>query len=327
MCLYPKLIMNRKYMINKKNGGNIPECKDERTKWIPVGCGKCIECLKQKKRAWQIRMSEEIKVNKNGKFVTLTFSEESLIKLESLIDTKDIYLKYNEVARIAVRRFLERWRKKYKKSVRHWLVTELGHTGTERIHLHGILFTDMSNKEITDIWQYGFIWFGQYVNEKTINYIIKYINKQDKDHPNYIPRILTSAGIGSNYIKSENAKLNMFKENETREYYTTRTGHRINLPIYYRNNLYSEEERETLWTEKLDKQKRYVCGEEIDISDNEIQYEKIREFYRHKNKRLGYGDDILKWDEKQYKNNQKRLKLKNKLLKEAKKETNSKINN
>ena len=48
MCLFPKLIINKKYTITKKNGGIIPEMKDERVKYVPVGCGKCIECLKKK---------------------------------------------------------------------------------------------------------------------------------------------------------------------------------------------------------------------------------------------------------------------------------------
>ena len=30
MCLYPKLIKNRKYIANKKNGGNIPPVSDLR---------------------------------------------------------------------------------------------------------------------------------------------------------------------------------------------------------------------------------------------------------------------------------------------------------
>ena len=50
MCLYPKLIKNRKYMPNKKNGGNVPEVQDDRVLYVPVGCGNCIECKRQKKR-------------------------------------------------------------------------------------------------------------------------------------------------------------------------------------------------------------------------------------------------------------------------------------
>ena len=44
MCLYPRLIKNRKYIANKKNGGNIPPVSDLRVLVVPVGCGKCIEC-------------------------------------------------------------------------------------------------------------------------------------------------------------------------------------------------------------------------------------------------------------------------------------------
>jgi hypothetical protein len=48
MCLYPKFIRNRKYTVTKKNGGNVPEVKDKRALMVPVGCGKCMECKKQK---------------------------------------------------------------------------------------------------------------------------------------------------------------------------------------------------------------------------------------------------------------------------------------
>ena len=34
MCLYPKLIKNKKYMSNKKNGGVIPAVSDERTLFV-----------------------------------------------------------------------------------------------------------------------------------------------------------------------------------------------------------------------------------------------------------------------------------------------------
>ena len=47
-------------------------------------------------------------------------------------------------------------RKRTKKSIRHWLVTELGHEGTERIHLHGIIFTEEPEIIETD-WKYGYL--------------------------------------------------------------------------------------------------------------------------------------------------------------------------
>lgn len=174
MCLYPKLIKNPKYRANKKNGGRVPPISDKRAEMVPIGCGKCIECRKQKAREWQIRMAEEIKLNKNGKFVTLTFSNESLIELKNALDIKidatnektREQVTENAIATLAVRRFLERWRRKYKKSVRHWLVTELGHENTKRIHLHGIIWTDEPTEVIEERWGYGHIWVGDYVNAK-----------------------------------------------------------------------------------------------------------------------------------------------------------------
>ena len=114
MCLYPRLIQNKKYIKNKKNKGNIPKINDKRALLVPVGCGKCMECKKQKSRNWQVRLHEEIKSNKNGVFVTLTFNTEALKKLSKEINANGYELD-NQITKLAVRRFLERWRKKHKK--------------------------------------------------------------------------------------------------------------------------------------------------------------------------------------------------------------------
>ena len=61
MCLYPTLIKNKRYLPNKKNGGLVPRCDDDRKLLVPIGCGKCIECAKKKQREWQVRLLEDIK--------------------------------------------------------------------------------------------------------------------------------------------------------------------------------------------------------------------------------------------------------------------------
>jgi len=315
MCLYPKLIKNRKYVSNKKNGGNIPPVTDQRVLLVPVGCGKCIECKKQKAREWQVRLTEEIRNDNTGKFVTLTFSNESIKELTKEINGVEGYNLDNEIATLATRRFLERWRKKYKKSIKHWLITELGGNGTENIHMHGILWTTEKAEEINKIWKYGFTWIGDrnnggYVNEKTINYTTKYVNKTDFKHKEYNSKILTSPGIGKNYINRNDSNKNKYKKKETKETYTTKQGIKIALPIYYRNKIYTEEEKEKLWLEKLDKEIRYVCGEKIDVSKNDNEYFKTLEYYRQKNKRLGYGDDSINWERKRYENEKRNLKTK-----------------
>ena len=90
----------------------------------------------------------------------------------------------NEIIKLATRRFLERWRTKTGKSVKHWLVSELGGNGTENIHLHGFIWTDEKHL-IQDTWKYGYTYTGEWVNEQTVNYCVKYVMKMDKKHKEY----------------------------------------------------------------------------------------------------------------------------------------------
>lgn len=297
MCLYPKLILNRKYLPNKSNGMNPPECKDERTKYVPVGCGKCMECRKMKQREWSVRLNEEIKHNK-GLFTTLTFSNESIYKLGNNVSLSG-YERDNYICKYAIRHFLERHRAKTGKSIRHWAITELGHEGSENVHIHGIFF-NCSEEDIKNSWNYGFIHVGEYVDASTVNYITKYVTKVDKEHEYYIPRILCSKGIGKGYLKSYNSKSNKYKGKDTKTTYTTSQGLKLALPIYYRNHLYNDEQKESLWLNLLDKNERYVNGQKVDVSINTDNYYKLLEFERVKNKNLGFGDDVINWEKKIY---------------------------
>lgn len=338
MCLYPRLILNKKYLPNSKNKYNPPTIKDERTRYVPIGCGKCMECMKQNARQWQVRLHEELRTGGNVYFVTLSFSDKSLYELETeyieqrtaeIISLQDQgenpsdelpqgYELDNIIATLATRRFLERWRKQFKRSVKHWFVTELGSKNTERIHIHGLIWCNIADK-IGDIWKYGNVWIGSYVNEKTINYIVKYIYKTDNKHKYYKPKVLTSPGIGSNYIKRPDSKLNKFKGEDTNETYITRSRLKLPLPIYYRNKIYTEEEKEELWLNLLDKEKRYVNGIEVDVSENENDYWKLLKQHRKLNKILGYNDDSEDWDRKKYEQQLRNLKRLQRIEKNKKK--------
>lgn len=328
MCLYPKLIKNPKYKVNKKNGGNIPPMIDPRVAYVPIGCQKCIECKKKLKREWLTRLLEEVKHDNIGTFVTLTLSNESykyIAEKYNYIDKMKGYALDNQIITKATRLFLENWRAKYKKSIKHWLISELGHNGTENIHLHGILWTKNID-EIKKIWIWGFAWTGytkdekivNYINEKTVNYITKYMMKVDTKNKEYKPIVLTSSGIGNSYTKTHNSKLNKYLENKTKETYICRNGTRTALPIYYRNKIYSEEQREKLWIEKLNKNTRYVLGKKIDISKNEDEYNAILKEAQKLNKELGYSDNNITWEQKEYENMMRQLKNEER-IKKAKK--------
>lgn len=302
MCLYPRLILNPKYIGNKKNKFTPPELKDVRKKYISIGCGKCIECLNKKRRDWIIRLTEENKQN-NTYFCTLTFNDESL---EKLIEYNDGDTDANEIAKSAIRLFTERYRKKYKKALKHWFITELGKK-EKRIHLHGFCWTDVNEKELDKFWGYGYTLFKRANSEKAIKYCLKYVTKNEENHE---PKILASKGIGKSYIKSPAGILNKYNGKTTREYYIL-NGKKKQLPVYYRNLLYSDEEKENLWGFKLDKKIRWIDGEKIDISTTEG----LKNFYnklkaaQDKYEKLGFKID-QEWNKKIYRQTNNKLNKK-----------------
>lgn len=302
MCLYPKFIINKAY--SKQKYLAIGCTQDERKKYVPVGCGNCYECRKQKAQQWRVRLIEELKVHKHAYFVTLTFTNEALKEIAKSLDMYETDT--NAAATLAVRRFLERWRKKHKKSIKHWLITELGHEGTERIHLHGVLFSEeeITNEKLYEFWKYGKCDTGQYCNIRSINYIIKYVTKIDKDHKTFKPIILCSAGLGENFVHTRTA-INTYKyrPKNSAEYYTLPNGAKVALPIYYRNKLYSEKERADLWTDRLDKGVIYVNGikiRNVQTEEGQKAYYKTLESMQKWNENIGYGNTSKEWQKEQY---------------------------
>lgn len=315
MCLYPTVIENKKYKMTKKNGGKVPIMKDIRVKYVPVACQKCMECRTAKAREWRVRLTEEIRTHNKAYFVTWTFSDEALEDIYTANERAHHLTGYdldNELATYAVRHYLENWRSKHKKSVKHWIITELGQKATERIHLHGLIFTDIDKQEIIDRWTYGHVFIGDYVNEKTINYITKYVSKADQLHKEYKPKIFASPGLGANYIKREK-RLNKFNGKKTIEYYRTSSGHKLSLPIYYRNLLYTEEQKEELWLYKLDKEVRYINGIKIDVSQNEDVYYSRLETERKQNTWLGYETNSINWERRYYERQRRNLNKRKKM--------------
>lgn len=281
------MIRNPKYKPNKKNGGKAPKPSRYEVQYIPIGCGNCIECRKKKQREWRVRLLQEHKDDPTGIFVTLTFSEEKLNELIEEIKTEEA----NEIARIAIRRFLENWRSNNKKSVKHWLIPELGHRNTERLHIHGIIYTE-NKEEIQKRWTYGIADTGYSMNEKCINYVVKYITKEDGDHKGFRGKIFPSPGLGKGYLKTYDFKKNKYKGEETDETYKLNNGQKIGLPTYYRNKAYTEEEKEKLWMEKVDKQEIYVMGQKIKNIDTEKGKKELEEaikYARKISKEAGYG--------------------------------------
>ena len=73
----------------------------------------------------------------------------------------------------------------------------------------------------------------------------------------------------------------------------------MNIPNYYKNKYFTDEEREQKWIELLNKEKRYVLGREIDIRNGMEEYISHLKAAQEKNNSLGYGNRN-NWRRKQY---------------------------
>lgn len=296
MCIAGRVMKNPRYTKTKKNEGVIPPCFDERLKWIEIPCGVCAECRKKKASDWQIRLQEEYKTQRKGQFVTLTISDEQGETIAKEIGTKDS----KAIATIMVARFRERWRKKYKTSPRHWLITELGHSGeykdskgrtrekTERLHLHGIIFEEewkfgemhklneynknspRTASELEKIWKYGLVSVGySEVNERMITYVTKYITKIDNEHKGYYGTILTSPGMGKGYVDAPiNKNRHKWNGRKTEKKYKRNDGVEKAMPTYIKNKLWDTKEREMLRRWQMDEEETWVAGYKIDAWDS-----------------------------------------------------------
>ncbi|WGL30945.1 replication initiator protein [Dipodfec virus UOA04_Rod_565] len=296
MCLYPKLVQNPRYKPNKKNGGVVPECDDVRKMTIPAECGRCAECRKKKVREWRIRIEWENKTNPDPVYyVTFSFSEEAL---------DDMPNDANVAAERAVRKWVYRCVKATGKSPKYWLCPELGPNNTERLHLHGVIWTKYP--EHLEKWGYGNVKVEK-CTEDTVGYCTKYILKPDEIHPEFFAKMICSKGIGKGFLKSEDAQQLIRKKDEDKEFLRTKTGKKINVPQYWRRQLFSDETLENKWIRKLDKEVMYVNGEKLPVSNTEewAYFIEAQEEERRRTERLGYPK--FPWNKKNYMETRKKV--------------------
>lgn len=211
--------------------------------YLEVPCGYCHSCQKSTNNQYRIRLMYECRrwPPNTCLFVTLTFDDDNL---------KNFSKDYNK----AVRLFLDRLRKDYGKQIRHWFVCEFG-TLHGRPHYHGILFNvpqELIDSYDSDVpghhpllasrWKYGFVFVG-YVSDETCSYITKYVTKSINGD-NIRPRIITSHGIGENYLQTEEAQLHRF--GGKLQPLMTLNGYPQAMPRYYYNKIFSDIDRQNM---------------------------------------------------------------------------------
>ena len=234
MCLCPITIVNPHWKKVWQEQGRYDPTSAELEYyplWMKVPCGKCHECRRSRGSGWRTRLIHEIDLgtHKNAYFVTFTIAPKYY---DEFVKTPEKY----------VRRFLENYRKRVGKSLRHWFVTELGEN-TARLHLHGIVFDcRVSVDELQRLWRYGFSYIG-WCDGRTASYVVKYVTKENPHCPDYCPRVFASPGLGLEYTLSPESHRFHAENRDSKGYGFTwycvnrQRGFKMAMPRYYRERI------------------------------------------------------------------------------------------
>lgn len=202
---------------------------------ITVPCGKCIECLKKRRKDWVFRMLQELKHANNAYFVTLTYAPEHLPT-------------NNELSKTDVQAFLKRLRhlfpsgySKVSPRFKYYVVGEYG-TEFDRSHYHAIMFNlppDLNHEKILNqAWNKGFVHASPDVNIKSISYTLGYIiNEPTKEYEVTRPFAMMSLkpAIGFDYVE----KMRKY-HTKGRIFHGKMDGQNVGLPRYYRDKIFTK---------------------------------------------------------------------------------------
>lgn len=210
---------------------------------IPVPCGKCPECVKSKINSWTFRIDKEIEVSTNPLFVTLTYNDENVPKVVDE-DTGEIL---QTLRKRDVQLFLKRLRKSYakfsSKQIRYYLVGEYG-SKSRRPHYHAIILNLDKPELIQSAWGLGFD-KSPMLRTGGISYVLKYISKprapKDARQPEFS---LMSKGLGANYLTPR--VVSYHRNNLATCYVSPKPRVRMAMPKYYKEKLYTEDERKAV---------------------------------------------------------------------------------
>lgn len=211
-------------------------------------------------------------------FVTLTYNTDSVPLTAS---------GHMSLEKKHLQGFFKRLRNHQDTPIRYYAVGEYG-SKTNRPHYHIIVFglqdaklihqdakrRYFRSRSVEKAWPYGGVDIGL-VSGESIAYTTKYINK-----PGRIPLYkgddrlrefsLMSKGLGKSYLESD--AVTSFHAKDISRMYVQKDGYKIAMPRYYREKLYSEEQRD---------EQKYIAAQKQRELDEKRRYD----YYN------AYGDD------------------------------------
>lgn len=260
---------------DKKRGGT-----------LAAPCGKCPACRLRRIQSWVFRLRQEEKIHETALFVTLTYSPENV----PLTSNRFMDLRPNDLTL-----FWKRLRRYTGcKTIKYYAVGEYGGK-TRRPHYHAIIY-DVDYNDIVKAWTLGHIHVGT-VTDDSIAYTAKYMYK-----PKTVPAHANDDRTPEFSRMSKNMGLNYLSQS-IRNYYETTQNSFITLPggaiqalpRYYRDRLFTPEERDHI-NAKAEPSNRYrleLAIREAGGADNYFRnhhamvVSELRKFNNEKNKRDG----------------------------------------
>lgn len=294
-CLSPKIIINPHYIklcnisINSRDQTKMFAHRLYGTRpdfLITIPCGRCRSCMRKRAFDWLYRLSCEHYHALDLGFQPMTLDLDVAPEYyDDLCKNPSIYL----------RRFTDLVRKTIGKSMRYMFISEYGKKHG-RWHLHGMVF-NLQPSEMSFVlgcWRYGRSVSKVIYSIGGYDYRVKYIFKdffdgrRDFFRKKFTPteyaarpgRVWCSPGIGLGYFTPEvikSLRCNDYITAIVRDY----KGRTRYLPRYFRDKVFSDEERYTLKRvfQFESVQHPFSCGYRLFLNDyhNYSNYASVRE--------------------------------------------------
>lgn len=210
-----------------------------------VPCGRCPDCLGRRVSGWSFRLMMEERRANSAHFVTLTY------------DNWSVPMRYRSKYLTLYKKDLQDYFKRLRKllpeaKIKYYAAGEYG-SNNWRPHYHIILF-NADKLSIEKAWSLGGQSLGSIdigsVTGASIGYTLKYITK-----PKRIPLhrnddrdkefSLMSKGLGVDYVTDRMIAWHV-AELESRMYVTTMDGKKVSMPRFYKDKIYTEEQRKRI---------------------------------------------------------------------------------
>lgn len=253
---------------------------------IPVACGRCPSCIARRISGWSFRLMQEDKRSESSQFITLTYDTAYVPILPSgymTLQKKDVQ---DFIKRLRFAQYGSR-----KSNIRYYACGEYG-SENWRPHYHIILFNALPTL-VQDAWARGQVHYGT-VEEASVGYTLKYMSKPKRvpahSNDDRLPEFsLMSKRLGANYMTPE--MIDWHKQDLTsRMYCNLLDGKKISMPRYYKDKIYTNEERDLIAAKQrevilqsnidLDQSLTKLHGDLVDDVKEAIKYQQFTKMYK-----------------------------------------------